>query len=494
MAFGFTYTLPTITGSHSDFPVLLQEADFPSAAIDGTANAIDNGGGNLRAYTSDAKTTQLPLEIVTFVSSGTPEAEVWIKIPTAATSNTIFIEADAVETAQPAVTATYGRDAVWADYKMAYQYNDDPSGGTLTDSAGNTDGTTTGTFISGDQVSGKIGSGWEFDSGDYVTTNTSLTAVDQDKTISEWVNFGSTTSQTGIWSLDDIVASSTPAALLAMRLGNLVTLDTGVYESVLSTPSTATDYKIDYVYNATTDITKVYINGSEATSYASDNGAFTDTDPSTFYINNGFNGQLDMQRSLTRYSENVRNADFLATEYDNQNASSNWGTVGAWADAAGGDFTLTAETGGYTYTGTASSLLLSALLGADTAQYTYSGTSVDLTFAGAGSFTINAETAQYTYSGTNTGLLLAASLDAETVQYTYSGTAATLTKNFSMTGETAQYTYSGTDAAMQLGAVMVTESTQYTYSGTNISLSVSGRIVIGVTMYPNLDNRNMFIT
>jgi hypothetical protein len=165
-------------------------------------------------------------------------------------------------------------------------------------------------------------------------------------------------------------------------------------------------------------------------------------------------------------------------------------TVGA----ASGAFTLTADTAAYTYSGTDASLLLSAILGADTAQYTYSGTSVDLTFAGAGSFTLNAETAQYSYSGTNAGLLLAANLDAETAQYTYSGANATLTKNFSMTGDTAQYTYSGTDAAMQLGAVMVTESTQYTYSGSNISFQVSGRVVIGVTMYPNLDNRTMFIT
>ncbi|MCP5003440.1 MAG: hypothetical protein GY941_05730, partial [Planctomycetes bacterium] len=85
MAYGFIYTLPTITGSHSSYPILLKVADFPATSIDGTANAFANGGGDLVAYTSSAKTTQLPVEVVSFVSSGTPSAEVWVKIPTAAT-------------------------------------------------------------------------------------------------------------------------------------------------------------------------------------------------------------------------------------------------------------------------------------------------------------------------------------------------------------------------------------------------------------------------
>ena len=89
MAYGFTYTLPTVTGSHSSMPILLKGGDFPAAAIDGTANAIDNGGGNLIAYTSSDKKTKLPIEVVTFVSGLSPQAEVWVKLPSVETGATM---------------------------------------------------------------------------------------------------------------------------------------------------------------------------------------------------------------------------------------------------------------------------------------------------------------------------------------------------------------------------------------------------------------------
>ncbi|MCP4144456.1 MAG: LamG domain-containing protein, partial [bacterium] len=170
MSYGFLYTLPTISGTHSDFPVLLKTADFPSAAIDGTANAIDNGGGNLIAYTSSAKTTQLPVEVVTFVSSGSPDAEVWVKTGTAETSGTIYIEADAVQSSQPAVTATYGRNAVWAAYEAVYHLKTVSS---IVDATGNGNtGTNTGTV----GAAGAIGSGADFDSasGDVINLGTGI--------------------------------------------------------------------------------------------------------------------------------------------------------------------------------------------------------------------------------------------------------------------------------------------------------------------------------
>jgi len=45
MAYGFTYRLPTITGTHTYFPVVMREFDFPASAIDGGASSILNGGG-----------------------------------------------------------------------------------------------------------------------------------------------------------------------------------------------------------------------------------------------------------------------------------------------------------------------------------------------------------------------------------------------------------------------------------------------------------------
>jgi len=157
MAFGFTRTLPTITGSYNDFPVLLNESSFPVASIDGGGSSINNGGGNLRAYTDSTKSTAIPLDIVTFVTGGTPDVEVWVEIPTAATGNTIYFEADEVETTQPSVTDPIGRNAVWSSFVAAFVGTDG------TDHAGNFDLTESGTGSTSATVTDSGISGISFD-------------------------------------------------------------------------------------------------------------------------------------------------------------------------------------------------------------------------------------------------------------------------------------------------------------------------------------------
>jgi hypothetical protein len=114
MAFGFTATAGTITGTHSGYVGLFSTVNFPAGSLSG-ANAILNGGGNLRAYTDSTKATALPLEIVTLVAGVSAEAQVWVRLNSLSTAGTVYLEADDTETAQPAVTAPLGRNAVWSD-------------------------------------------------------------------------------------------------------------------------------------------------------------------------------------------------------------------------------------------------------------------------------------------------------------------------------------------------------------------------------------------
>ena len=166
MAYGFTYTLPAITGSHTDFPVLLKAADFPSAAIDGTTNALNNGGGNLVAYTSDAKSAQLAVHVVSFVSSGSPSAEVRIKIGTADVGETIYIEADNVQTSQPAATCTYGSEAIWTGAEVAVLMEDS----TPIDHTGNHTLSSAGTLTN---ISGPFGQANSFAGNDRLSNSDS---------------------------------------------------------------------------------------------------------------------------------------------------------------------------------------------------------------------------------------------------------------------------------------------------------------------------------
>lgn len=358
MAYGATLTLPTIAGSptgHADFPILLKEADFPTGAIDGGANSIDNGGGNLRAYTTSAKTTQLPIDIVSFVAGGTPAAEVYVKIPTAATSETIFIESDDVETAQPAVTATYGRNAVWTDYEsvghLVETANTDAGG--YTDSTGNNDGT--GISMALSLVAGPFGGDVaKFDgSNDRIEFPISLAASDDVFTIQAWSNPDDLTVDQRLFSL--LGATNNASAEItwmdadgsgdgwraqakdASTVINTVGLDS-------SNDASATWQMIHHAYGSSNII---YVDGSSSAS-GSGTSNFSDGtgDADTAIIANlwqltGTGAYFDGAIAAFRLRMSVLSADWISTEYDNQNSSTAWVTVGTWADdGAGGGTTL----------------------------------------------------------------------------------------------------------------------------------------------------------
>lgn len=184
-------------------------------------------------------------------------------------------------------------------------------------------------------------------------------------------------------------------------------------------------------------------------------------------------------------------------------------------EAAGGAFTITTDTAAYTYTGTANSLLLSALMGADTDSYSYSGTNADLnrgfplvaetdsyiytgteaalTFASTNDYTIITETDSYIYSGTATDLFFGASVTAETDLYSYTGTAAALSRNAPMTGDNGAYAYTGANTALNHSALIELDTSTYTYSGSATNFNIGGRVVVGVTMHIEIENTSMFI-
>ena len=116
--YGCTITVDTgkMPSSQTNFVWLATHDNFPTASKDGGAQSILNGGGNLRCYTDDTKTTQIPIEVVTFVTGGTPDIQVWGLSPTLNVAGTVYIEADTVAISQPAVGAAFGRNATWVDY------------------------------------------------------------------------------------------------------------------------------------------------------------------------------------------------------------------------------------------------------------------------------------------------------------------------------------------------------------------------------------------
>ncbi len=106
--------------------------------------------------------------------------------------------------------------------------------------------------------------------------------------------------------------------------------------------------------------------------------------------------------------------------------------------------TLTAESGSYTYLGTATSLLADRLLSAEAGSYTYSGTDADL-LAG---FNLNAEPGVYTYSGTDAGLKAGVTINAESGAYAYTGISVDFLKDSILSADSGVYAYNGANASL----------------------------------------------
>lgn len=336
MAFGFTATAGTIAGTHSGFVGLFDTATFPALALNGP-NQILNGGGNLRAYTDDTKANALPLEVVSLVTGGTQNAEVWVRSNSLATAGTVYFEADDTETTQPAVTAPLGRNAVWQDFIYAFHFS--VSAGRLVDATGNYSLSESGTVTT---IAGKVGDG-----------------ADSNLNIN---NFFSVTGYTGI--------SGSAARTHKMWAKTASTGDVGLLE--YGTSATGQRMGIRFDDSNITGAFRTEIQGS----FAYTNNAFNDNDwhlfvskfdgtssfPNCYSANvDGVNQALTTGSTVTLNtvpSSNVMfrqmvggyandeydeytlrdfetSNDLDATEHDNQNSPSTFWTSGAWEDQGG---------------------------------------------------------------------------------------------------------------------------------------------------------------
>jgi len=119
-------TIPAaqISGSNSDFPVLLTKENFPAEMLDAGPNSVLNGGGDLRFSEDGAGAVPLACDIVTLITSAVPinqEAEVWVRLLTlnSAAAKEFYVWYDKAGETQPAVTDPTGRNAVWSEAECA---------------------------------------------------------------------------------------------------------------------------------------------------------------------------------------------------------------------------------------------------------------------------------------------------------------------------------------------------------------------------------------
>lgn len=137
--------------------------------------------------------------------------------------------------------------------------------------------------------------------------------------------------------------------------------------------------------------------------------------------------------------------------------------------AAGGGYTLTADSGSYTYNGTATNLEYHRVVSAESGSYSYIGTDANLEYHK----NLIADAGSYTYSGIDSNLEYHRILTAESGSYTYTGSDATLTyiQGYTLTAESGSYSYTGTDANLEYHRVLSAESGSYAYTGQDATLT-----------------------
>jgi hypothetical protein len=235
---------------------------------------------------------------------------------------------------------------------------------------------------------------------------------------------------------------------------------------------------------ATNDIS-LYINGSYQQSY---NGAGSNVTRDKVTVANGYSGSLvGAKHTLAAVWTNVAFSPFEATRLsrdliDGLFAPQRrlWIQLGA---AAGGTtaYTIDAQPGGYSISGTASTLARGLFIDAQPATYTVSGAAATIVRG----YNLDAQPGTYTATGTAASLLRGYTVDAAPGSFSLTGVAATLDKvtpgvytldaqpgSYSLTGIAATLTYTPLNVYTldaQPGAYVVTGAAAgLTYTGSSI--------------------------
>lgn len=332
MAFGFTLTVAAgkIPSSQGGFTWLAVTSNFPAAAIDGGVSSILNGGGNLRAYTDSTKTTRLPVEIVTFVTGGSPDAQVWGLSPSLGVASTIYIEADEVETTQPASGAAFGRDAVYIGYAYALHLDDvtlppiDSTGGAAFSSIGSP---TAG-------VAGKIGDGVSTVNSGFSVSNLSGFSISTGYAHSFWANISAISNYSTILKSPGfnltIGRRSGSSDLTIRHSGAAIIIPNGFSVFLIGSL-----HKYDISWENSDNVVRVYRDGVELFTGSISNTPTVTGTVSLLYESASVNTDMSI------YDESVfRNkglsADYITSEYNNQNDPVSFFTSSAWVENGGG--------------------------------------------------------------------------------------------------------------------------------------------------------------
>jgi hypothetical protein len=342
------YTVGSQTGGGSDqtnFPVLISGTyngssgtfDARTAANGGPVqNTTTLNGQTVPAdliFTSDSScATNLNWEIASYTASS-GQIEAWVKIPALShTSDTIFYMCygkSSVTTYQGSATSTWD-----SNYKAVWHMTDNAANKTVLDSTSNaTNGTEGARNTSVLATTGKIAGGLNNTSanGDYAHATDPFDPESTASTLSFWFNPTSNSSTESLGGFMTGPGDNEPYDFIQNNAGTLRVYAGGgnIPYANLTSVSTGAWYYVSMVTASGSGALTIYINGTPY-SPGSIGASAGFHDPTDFYIGVGYPGtSADAIFDEARVSNVSRSADWIVTEYHNQNSPSTFYTLGS---------------------------------------------------------------------------------------------------------------------------------------------------------------------
>jgi len=326
-----------VSADLSNYLLMIDLSDLPTAAFSNIAvDDID-----IRITESDG-ITEMPFYI-SQIDTSAQTGILWTRFNGTLSSTTdtdIYLYfSNSLATAY-AVSATYGRNNTFQDYEAFWDFEQDPSATApqLTDLTGNgNDGTSAGGMTSGDKVTGKVGNAWDFDgTDDYVNATPTDFGGSTRGTIGVWFNLTDLTNVLFSYSVDadsgfvQVKVLSGKLSLFS-RPSNAVTTDWIDGDTTLNT---STDYLAHFQSTGAEYL--LFLNGAAETftlKSGTNSGDWYNilTSLTETVIAGDSGGTPNVSGKLPNLyiSNSQLSADYISTEYNNQNSPSTFYTVGS---------------------------------------------------------------------------------------------------------------------------------------------------------------------
>jgi hypothetical protein len=324
--------------NQTNFTVLVSRID-PVWAVTGSGGHTGKANGGDFVFTSSDGLTKLNHEVEKYVST-TGELVAWVMISNlSSTVDTVLY----VYYGNATCADQWAPSAAWdINTKGVWHLRENPAGVApqiLDSTANGNNGTTSGTMTASEQVVGKIDGSLDFDgSNDYVSiADSNSLSIGTTVTLSAWIYPHS------VSGTQEIISKWTPTTILGLYGNNqeyqlyLSGNEIGVGALCGTGTTTGANVTINTWYH----IEMVWIGGSTVNVYKNGvllqtvtlgsyplfqgNGTSAALNLASYNSGNYFNGIIDEPH----VAMSIRDANWIRTEYNNQNSSATYFTFGA---------------------------------------------------------------------------------------------------------------------------------------------------------------------